>query len=97
MPKKGVRDGSSDVEQIIDSAGKAEKPIPKEVSHCVDVVTARSLYDKEVRGAKTVEEVEGCFVMPEPEASKPLGPASGVEYKSSSDHNPATHEHPPIV
>jgi hypothetical protein len=46
---------------------------------------------KDVRGAKTVEDVEGCFVLPEPEAPTPLGPASGVEYKSSSDHNPATH------
>ena len=41
-----------DIEELIEQAKQAEKPVPKEASHVVDVVTARSPFDKEIRGAK---------------------------------------------
>ena len=44
---------------------------------------------KDVRGATSADAVKDCFIMPEPETYEALPPASGVEYKSSADHNPA--------
>ena len=44
---------------------------------------------KDVRGATSADAVIDCFIMPEPETYEALPPASGVEYKSSADHNPA--------
>jgi phosphotransferase system IIB component len=38
---------------------------------------------KGVRGATSVDQVKGCFVLPEPEREE-LGPASGVEYTNSA-------------